>query len=128
MLDKSKKYIIIISRGGRRGNNSPLLPSDNTKQERSCLKMSIYKASNLQPHLQEVDVEQNNTFSCQVNTSGTPVYAYKMDILSIDGEKEIYKGNAVELATPIENKEFLDIPNINKQATFMHDLYNCKYY
>ena len=90
--------------------------------------MSIYKASNLQPHLQEVDVEQNNTFSCQVNTSGTPVYAYKMDILSIDGEKEIYKGNAVELATPIENKEFLDIPNINKQATGMHDLDNGKDY
>lgn len=75
--------------------------------------MSIYKASNLQPHLQEIDIEKDNTFTCSVNTSGTPVYAYKMDILSIDGETKIYDGAAVPLTHPIENKDILEIPHVS---------------
>lgn len=90
--------------------------------------MSIYKASNLQPHLQEIDIEKDNTFTCSVNTSGTPVYAYKMDILSIDGETKIYDGAAVPLTHPIENKDILEIPHVSNQTEGMESLTNGKDY
>jgi hypothetical protein len=42
--------------------------------------MAIYKSSLHSPNLEEVDIEleQGNTFSCVVNTSGEPILAYKM--------------------------------------------------
>lgn len=50
----------------------------------------IYKPSNLLPNLQEIDTDKEQSFSCQVNTSGEPVKAYKMKILSGRGDKILY--------------------------------------
>ena len=64
----------------------------------------ILKPSNFQPNLQEIDVEQDNIFSCQVNTSGSAVMGYKMQVLSIDGGTTLYDGNATDLGSRIKNK------------------------
>lgn len=78
--------------------------------------MAIYKSSNLQPSLAEIDVtnEKDSVFSCQVNTSGTTVKAYKINILSGDGTKEILAPSApTELPKPLINKAILTSNDIN---------------
>lgn len=71
--------------------------------------MAIYKPSNLSPELQEIDVNNINEFSCQVNTSGESVKGYKIQILSGDGSTVLYDANATDIPTPIKNKNFLKI-------------------
>ena len=44
--------------------------------------MSVFKSSNHTPNLQEIDITKENTFSCQVNTSGESIKAYKIYTLS----------------------------------------------
>ena len=76
--------------------------------------MAIYKPNNFYPHLQEIDLTNENTFSCQVNTDGAMVSAARLTISSEDnilvyenlyqfvdedGEKD-----------PIENKGFMELP------------------
>lgn len=78
--------------------------------------MAIYKSSNLQPSLAEIDVtnEKDSVFSCQVNTSGTTVKAYKINILSGDGTKEILAPTTpTELPKPLINKAILTSNDIN---------------
>ncbi len=78
--------------------------------------MAIYKSSNLQPSLAEIDVtnEKDSVFSCQVNTSGTTVKAYKINILSGDGTKEILAPTTpTELPKPLINKAILTSNKIN---------------
>lgn len=76
----------------------------------------IYKNSNLKPSLSEIDVtnEKDSVFSCQVNTSGTTVKAYKINILSGDGTKGILAPTApTELPKPLINKAILTSNEIN---------------
>lgn len=81
--------------------------------------MAIYKTSNHSPNLQEVDLTQDNTFSCMVNTSGENIVAYKMSILSGRGDEKIYSPKEPTLITkPIKNKGILKINNINDS---LHD-------
>lgn len=78
--------------------------------------MAIYKSSNLQPSLAEIDVtnEKDSVFSCQVNTSGTTIKAYKINILSGDGTKEILAPTApTKLPKPLINKAILTSNDIN---------------
>ena len=78
--------------------------------------MAIYKSSNLQPSLAEIDVtnEKDSVFSCQVNTSGTTVKAYKINLLSGDGTKEILAPmTPTELPKPLINKAILTSNDIN---------------
>ena len=78
--------------------------------------MAIYKSSNLQPSLAEIDVtnEKDSVFSCQVNTSGTTIKAYKINILSGDGTKEILAPTTpTELPKPLINKAILTSNKIN---------------
>ena len=76
--------------------------------------MAIYKTSNHMPNLQEVDLTQDNTFSCMVNTSGEPIKAYKMQILSGRGDKKIYAPEEPTLLPkPIKNKNTLKINKVN---------------
>jgi len=70
----------------------------------------IYKSSNLSPNLEEIDVTQNNTFSCQVNTAGTTVKAYKKQILSGSGNAVLYDPSAETATKPLVNKEILQFP------------------
>ena len=49
-------------------------------------------------------MEQDNIFSCQINTSGSAVMGYKITILSNDGASTLYDGNATDLGTNIRNK------------------------
>ena len=76
--------------------------------------MAIYKPSNFTPSLTEIDLNQNNEFSCQVNTSGESVQAYKIQILSGRGDEVVLDGNnndknGTNLERPIKNKGFLKI-------------------
>ena len=76
--------------------------------------MAIYKPSNFTPSLTEIDLNQNNEFSCQVNTSGESVQAYKIQILSGRGDEVVLDGNnndknGTNLGRPIKNKGFLKI-------------------
>ena len=67
--------------------------------------MSVYKTSNHSPNLQEVDLTQDNTFSCMVNTSGENIVAYKMQILSGRGDEKIYvPKEPIKLIKPVKNK------------------------
>lgn len=87
--------------------------------------MAIYKSSNLNPNLQEIDVtnEKDSIFSCQVNTSGTTIKAYKINILSGDGAKEILAPTTpTELPKPLINKAILTSNKIN--STTVHSLTN----
>ena len=90
--------------------------------------MAVYKPSQFIPSLDEIDASQNNTFSCQVNTSGNPVKAYKLDILSIDGETTIYDGPATNLSSQVLNKGRLQIPNVSNTTSGMSNLVNGKDY
>lgn len=68
----------------------------------------IYKPSRLKPNLNELDVnnEEGTDFSCQVNTSGNDVKAYKIQILSQIGET-IFDQKAQNLDKNIQNKDIL---------------------
>ena len=90
--------------------------------------MAVYKPSQFIPSLDEIDANQNNTFSCQVNTSGNPTKAYKLDILSIDGETTIYDGAATNLSSQVLNKGRLQIPNVSNTTSGMSKLVNGKDY
>ena len=74
--------------------------------------MAIFKPSNFYPNLEEIDLNQDNTFSCQVNTSGNSVKAYKLKFLS-ENNLTLYDEDAKNLDTPIKNKNFLNITGIN---------------
>lgn len=74
--------------------------------------MAIYKPSNFYPNLEEIDLDENNTFSCQINTSGNSVKAYQLKFLTEDNV-EVAKKNAVDLTSYVKNKAFLNIDNIN---------------
>ena len=65
--------------------------------------MAIYKPSNLSPNLQEIDLTQENEFSCQVNTSGSSVYAYKMQILS-GSNQLVFDKKPANLPQKVRNK------------------------
>lgn len=78
--------------------------------------MAIYKSSHHYPSLSEIDVDQPNEFSCQVNTSGESVQAYKIQILSGRGDEVVLDGNdndgkGTDLSAPVKNKGFLKIPD-----------------
>lgn len=73
--------------------------------------MAIYKPSNLYPNLQEIDLEQDNTFTCQVNTSGSSVKAYQIRILS-DKNESLYESTCKNLAIPVKNKSFLQVTGV----------------
>ncbi len=76
--------------------------------------MAIYKSSNCSPQLSEIDFTENNTFSCVVNTSGEPVKAYKLKIMSEDGSETYYEPDeGTNLSFPVQNKEVLYIKNIS---------------
>lgn len=76
--------------------------------------MAIYKTSNHIPNLQEIDLTQNNTFSCMVNTSGESIKAYKMQILSGRGDQVLYAPKTpTALTKPVKNKGILKIENVN---------------
>ena len=74
--------------------------------------MAIYKPSNFYPNLEEIDLDENNTFSCQINTSGNSVKAYQLKFLTEDNV-EVAKKDAVDLTSYVKNKAFLNIDNIN---------------
>ena len=74
--------------------------------------MAIYKPSNFYPNLEEIDLDEDNTFSCQINTSGNSVKAYQLKFLTEDNV-EVAKKNAVNLSSYVKNKAFLNIENIN---------------
>ena len=69
--------------------------------------MSIYKPSNLKPQNSEVDLTQENTFSCQVNTNGEPIQAHKFTIYSKDGTEEIFDSDIY--GGVVNNKKTLNI-------------------
>lgn len=73
--------------------------------------MAIYKPSNLYPNLKEVDLTEDNMFSCQVNTSGETVKAYKIGFLS-SSNKELFFPDSVNLLASkyVKNKQNLQIP------------------
>ena len=70
--------------------------------------MAIYKPSNLDPDLKELDIlnPEGNIFSCQVNTSGSSAMASKTQIVSPQGEL-IFQSDAKNLKKKISNKNFL---------------------
>ena len=68
--------------------------------------MAIYKPSNFYPKLEEVDIEkEDNIFSCQINTDGEEVKAYKTNILSPDDTLLFQQFS--NLKEPLNNKDFL---------------------
>lgn len=70
--------------------------------------MAIYKPSNFYPKLEEIDIEkEDNVFSCQINTDGEEIKAYKMNIL-LPSNSLIYKG-FFDLGKSLHNKDFLEI-------------------
>lgn len=89
--------------------------------------MAIYKPSNMSPNLQEVDVTQNTNFSCQVNTSGSAIQAYKIQILSGDGNSPLFDGIATDLGTKVKNKGQL-IVQLNPSDFSENNIVNGKDY
>lgn len=76
--------------------------------------LAIYKSSNCSPQLSEIDFTQNNTFSCVVNTSGEPVKAYKLKIMSESGDVTYYEPTTpTNLTIPVQNKDVLKIKNVS---------------
>ena len=73
--------------------------------------MALFKPSNFYPNLEEIDLNENNTFSCQINSSGSSVKAYKIWFLSENNET-ILESKAANLQIPIKNKNFLNINNL----------------
>lgn len=75
--------------------------------------MAIYKSSLHSPNLEEVDLNEENQFSCVVNTSGESVLAYKMQIIDGRGNRTVFDPKLpTQLAKPIKNKELLKISGI----------------
>ena len=78
--------------------------------------MAIFKSSNHTPNLQEIDITKENTFSCQVNTSGESIKAYKIYTLSSTGEEKTFIKDNLE--TPLKNKGYfkkkVDSTNLQK--------------
>lgn len=76
--------------------------------------MAIYKPNNFYPHLQEIDLTNENVFSCQVNTDGAMVSAARLTISSED--KFLVYENLYQFTDeygekdPIENKGFMELP------------------
>lgn len=71
----------------------------------------IYKASSLSPNLNEIDILSisRNPFQAQVNTLGTSVKAYSVNILSGDGATTILNQPSQALGQEIRNKEQLSL-------------------
>lgn len=69
--------------------------------------MAIYKPSNFYPSMDEIDMLESNTFECQVNTDGSKVKAYKLNIYS-DGGVLLYE-KIGEFSKPIGNNDFAQI-------------------
>lgn len=71
----------------------------------------IYKASSLSPNLNEIDIlsASRNSFQAQVNTLGTSVKAYSVNILSGDGATTILNQPSQALGQEIRNKEQLSL-------------------
>lgn len=79
----------------------------------------IFKSSNCKPDLSEIDTtnEKDSIFSCQVNTSGSTVKAYKINILSKDGTQEILAPTTPAiLSKPLINKQILTSNVINNKT------------
>lgn len=89
----------------------------------------LYKPSRLQPNISEIDITQNNTFTCQINSMGsTTVKAYKFQIWDSNTEDFYYWHNNIvwdgnssveadklydgdyQSVNPIKNKGILEIP------------------
>lgn len=81
--------------------------------------MAIFKPSNLTPSLEEIDVNKQNTFSAQANTSGESVKAYKFAILNNNSDEIVYQSPIRNLPSNgyIKNKGFLDIPNVSSSLS-----------
>ena len=75
--------------------------------------MAVYKPSNLTPNLEEIDFTENNTFTCQVNTSGENVVAYKYEIINNNSEIKAYESAGINLTTPVKNKGILTINDVS---------------
>lgn len=75
--------------------------------------MAIYKPSNLYPNLAEIDMTQDNTFTCQVNTTGESAMAYKIQILSTQSGVILQENDAQNFSTPVKNKNFASFPAIS---------------
>ena len=75
--------------------------------------MAVYKPSNLTPNLEEIDFTENNTFTCQVNTSGENVVAYKYEIINNNTEIKAYESAGIDLTEPVKNKGILSINDIS---------------
>ena len=71
--------------------------------------MAIYKPSNFNKNLGELDVEKENLFQCQANTSGSKIMGYKLTIYNKDGSELLYDGNATDFGSPIKNKGTVSI-------------------
>ena len=69
--------------------------------------MAIYKPSNFYPSMDEIDMLESNIFECQVNTDGSKVKAYKINIYSDDGVL-LYE-NYGDFTNPVGNNEFAQI-------------------
>lgn len=69
--------------------------------------MAIYKPSNLSPQNEEIDLGEENRFSCQVNTSGESVVGYKACLYNNDGTQKIYEGSHIDLDSPVKNGRLL---------------------
>ena len=75
--------------------------------------MAVYKPSNLTPNLEEIDFTENNTFTCQVNTSGENVVAYKYEIINNNTEIKAYESAGINLTEPVKNKGILSISDVS---------------
>ena len=75
--------------------------------------MAVYKPSNLSPNLSEIDFTQENTFTCQVNTSGESIRAYKYEILRNNTDEKVYESKGIDLPSPLKNKGTLTISNVS---------------
>ena len=75
--------------------------------------MAVYKPSNLSPNLSEIDFTQENTFTCQVNTSGESIRAYKYEILRNNTDEKVYESEGIDLPSPLKNKGTLTISNVS---------------
>ena len=84
--------------------------------------MAIYKSSNCSPQLSEIDFDEDNTFSCVVNTSGEPAKAYKLKILSENGDITYYDPDQPTiLPVPVQNKDILQIKHVNSDLDPLAD-------
>ena len=75
--------------------------------------MAVYKPSNLTPSLEEIDFQENNTFTCQINTSGEDVVAYKYEIINNNTDIKAYESQGINLTEPVKNKGTLRINDVS---------------